>query len=250
LTELRKQRATQRKKRQAKPVPVAAIVGYTNAGKSSLLKRLTGADIDCEDKLFATLDPTARRCALPNNQEILLSDTVGFIRKLPHNLVASFRATLEEAQVADFLIHIVDASHPNAKEQIGVTRTVLKELDIGGKPAILALNKIDLVPDRDRLSLLYDGQDRIARISSVTGEGIEDLLDALAEMLAEEMETLILEAPQSRYDIVALAHREGAVTFEAHDNDSIWLQVDFPRRLRGKVQEFIAPALPEGMIQP
>jgi len=139
LAALRQRRNTQRKSRGLKPTPNAVIVGYTNAGKSSLLRALTDADVLCEDKLFATLDPTTRRLLLPNHQELLLTDTVGFIRKLPHDLVESFKATLEETQLANFLVHVVDVSHPLAHDHIAATKAVLKELEADGKPAVLVI---------------------------------------------------------------------------------------------------------------
>jgi GTP-binding protein HflX len=152
LDDVKRNRETMRKERSRVPVPHIAIVGYTNAGKSSLLNRLTGSDVLAEDKLFATLDTTTRRMELPDGQHILMTDTVGFVRRLPHDLVQSFRATLEEAIGADFLIHVLDASHPRVLEFFKTTTEVLAELGAGDKQVVLALNKIDLIEDPDRLA--------------------------------------------------------------------------------------------------
>ena len=253
LARVRKRRAVQRQERRANAIPNAAIVGYTNAGKSSLLNALTGADVPCEDKLFATLDPTTRRVALPDRREALVTDTVGFIRKLPHDLVESFKATLEETRLADVLIHVVDASHPNADQQIAATNVVLKEIGADGKPTILALNKMDLLADRaETLSLLAlgpqgDAAERTVSLSAKTGEGIETLLAALASLCARDVEMLIIEAPASRYDLVALARREGDVKFEGYLDGSVWLEADMPPRLKARLAPYLRPALPEAL---
>ncbi|MCX7011308.1 MAG: GTPase HflX [Candidatus Sumerlaeota bacterium] len=239
LAEVRRQRATRRRRREVKPAPVAAIVGYTNAGKSTLLRTLTGADVLIEDKLFATLDPTTRRVALPNNQELLLVDTVGFIRKLPHDLVASFKATLEEAALADVLIHVVDASHPSARAQMDAANAVLKELDAYDKPTVLALNKIDRVDDPAALAELSICDGLAVRISARTGQGLDELLEALARLSAEDLERLTVEAPPDRYDIVSLLHREGKVLGESYGPAGARIRVDFPRRLRHIVEPFV-----------
>ena len=249
LAEVRRQRATRRERRSVKPTPVCVIVGYTNAGKSTLLRALTGADVLCEDKLFATLDPTTRRIVLPNSQELLLSDTVGFIRKLPHDLVASFKATLEEVQLADFLIHVVDASHPNAKGQIAATEGVLTELKADDKPTVLALNKIDRPEARGQAFELSGRADSVVRISAATGEGLELLLAALAALCSGQLERLVVEAPPDRYDIVSLVHREGRVQSEDYNSNGARLEVDFPRRLRHKLQGFIREEIPREPAQ-
>jgi GTP-binding protein HflX len=171
LEVVRRQRSTQRQARQRNRWPLASIVGYTNAGKSTLLNQLTGAGALAEDKLFATLDPTTRRLRLPTNQNVLLTDTVGFIRKLPHNLVASFRATLEEARNADILAHVIDASHPDWEDQVEVVDGVLGELGLGDRPVIHVFNKMDRVRERDAFERLAAGRyTNVAFVSALRGD--------------------------------------------------------------------------------
>jgi GTP-binding protein HflX len=240
LKEVRKRRAVQRKSRSSRPVPSAAIVGYTNVGKSSLLRRLTGADVFVEDKLFATLDTTTRRIDLSNNQPLLLTDTVGFIRKLPHGLVEAFKATLEEAVEADFLIHVLDVSSPKAEEQYAVTNQVLDELGARDKPTILALNKCDCphdttLPGRFRMinALTY-------AISTHTGEGVDALLEAFARNFVVPMRHYFLRVPQNRYDIVHLLHSEGTVIHETFEPDVVEIEADCPIRFHDRLAAFIA----------
>lgn len=246
LKHVRQVRATQRRARGAMPVPHAAIVGYTNAGKSSLLNALTGAGVLQEDKLFATLDPTTRRIVLPNNQPLLLSDTVGFIRKLPHTLVEAFKATLEEAQTAAFLIHVVDASHPGALEQRRATETVLEELKSKDKPTLLVLNKIDQVEDRTALQSLADGYDYVVATSTITGEGLTDLVQMLEELAGHDIMWVRLQIPPQRQDVVSLIHREGTIERQMHLADgSTWMEASLHKKLQGKVAEFMTLDVPE-----
>src|SRR6266850_3707516 len=172
LEQVRRQRSTQRSGRQRHLWSLASIVGYTNAGKSTLLNALTGAEALAEDKLFATLDPTTRRLQLPTNQNVLLTDTVGFIRKLPHRLVEAFKATLEEVVQADLLLHVVDISHPLAEEQICAVNTVLEEIGAAGKPTLMVFNKIDRFGQRELLRLFLDRFPDSVGISAKKGEGI------------------------------------------------------------------------------
>jgi GTP-binding protein HflX len=246
LKHVRQVRANQRRQRASEPVPQAAIVGYTNAGKSSLLNKLTGAGVLQEDKLFATLDPTTRKVQLPNNQVLLLTDTVGFIRKLPHTLVEAFKATLEEAQTASFLVHVVDASHPSALEQRRATEAVLEELEARQKPTILVLNKIDLVEDRSGLGQLAEGYDRVAAISTETGEGLEGLVELLEEFAAHKMLWVRLSVPADRHDVVSLMHREGRVDKIVHLPDSsTWIEGTVPKKFQRKVTEFLTLEIPD-----
>lgn len=239
LESVRKQRATQRKSRQGKPVPTAAIVGYTNSGKSTLLNALTEADVLAEDKLFATLDPVTRRIQLPNSQALLLTDTVGFIRKLPHMLVDAFRATLEEACVADFLVHVVDASHPAAHDHIMATNEVLAELEIDNKPTIFVFNKMDLVEDPIAVAALR-AETRHSILTSVHhGTGLDELRQKLADFAAGGMLGLLLRIPSTRHDIVGLAYREGRVTDRRQDGTDVIIEVSLPIKCHAAVAPWI-----------
>ncbi len=208
---VRARRATQRKHRDRLPLPHAAIVGYTNAGKSSLLKRLTGAQVLVEDKLFATLDPTTRKIGLPSGQDLLLTDTVGFVRNLPHRLVEAFKATLEEAVRADFLIHVLDASHPRVYDFHQTTMRVLEELGASGKRIVTVLNKVDLLCDEVTLRGLKVHFPDAVFVSVQTGEGLEELLHRMADMLQDRLERVELALPLERTDLLSLLHQTGKV---------------------------------------
>ncbi len=211
LKTVRSSRATQRKDRKRTPVPNAAIVGYTNAGKSSLLRRLTGADVLVENKLFATLDTTTRKVELPNNQPLLLTDTVGFVRKLPHQLVESFNATLEEATLSDFLIHVLDASHPKVIEFYNTTMKVLGELGEVSQPMLVVFNKMDRVTDPATRTVLRRHFPDAVFVSVHSGEGMEALTDRIAGFLSSATVDVELRIPAARSDLVARLYREGAV---------------------------------------
>lgn len=238
IAEVRANRATQRKDRNRVPVPNAALVGYTNAGKSSLLRALTGADVLVEDKLFATLDPTTRRLALPNNQPLLLTDTVGFVRNLPHGLVDAFNATLEEAALADFLIHVLDASQAEFSKYYETTIRVLAELGAEGKPVLVVFNKMDLV-DMERRVILRRVFPDAVYVSAVTGDGLGDLVERISEFVAVGLETFELAVPQSRSDVVARLHREGDVRAINYSGDEVELRVRLPRRARSWVMPYL-----------
>ena len=238
LAEVKKQRETQRKERSRVPVPHGAIVGYTNAGKSSLLNRLTSSEVFVENKLFATLDTSTRRMELPDGQQILLTDTVGFIRKLPHDLVQSFRATLEETLLADFLIHVVDASHPNAEEFISTTSTVLGELGAGEKKTILVFNKTDLVTEPARLQQLAHQHADAVFISVKTGDRIDGLLHRIHEMVFDRVVRLSLRLPMNRLELLALAHEQGKVLSEEYEADAAVVQCVVPKRLASRFEKF------------
>ncbi len=210
LNGVKKHRALQRAKRQTVPVPLVSLVGYTNTGKSSLLNALTNAQVLAEDKLFATLDPVTRRLIIPGNREILLTDTVGFVRKLPHHLVAAFRATLEEVVQADILIHVIDASHPGLAEQIRAVESVLKELGAGEKLTVMAFNKIDKVESGPELESLLRAFPFAVSTSALTGQGLAQLAIMLGRLLPEQSEVLAL-LPFHRGDLLSLVHREGEV---------------------------------------
>src|SRR4026207_1223297 len=184
LESVRKGRSTQRAGRRRHQWPVGAVVGYTNAGKSTLLNLLTGADVVAEDRLFATLDPTTRAFTLPNRQRVLLTDTVGFLRKLPHTLIESFKATLEEVSEADLLIHVVDLSHPRVDEHIEAVDTVIKELDAYGKQTLIVFNKIDNLANREVVDSYLKRFFGSVAISARTGEGVNNLVQALEGALS------------------------------------------------------------------
>jgi len=239
LAEVRRARATQRKDRKRAPVPNAAIVGYTNAGKSSLLRRLTGADVLVENKLFATLDTTTRKVALPNNQPLLLTDTVGFVRKLPHRLVEAFNATLEESVLADFLIHLLDASQPLVMDFYNTTMNVLKELGAEEQRMLVVFNKIDRVTDPTVISHLRMHFPQAIFISVHSGEGIDELLHRMAGMLSNELVTLELAIPQSRSELVARLHREANVLRLDYVGNEVHLVASLSRRAATAFEKFI-----------
>jgi GTP-binding protein HflX len=207
---LRVTRDTKRSRRQASDVPQVAIAGYTNAGKSTLMRRLTGADVIVADQLFATLDPTTRRIVLPGRRRAVVSDTVGFVGKLPHDLVEAFRSTLEEVTMGDLIVHIADASSADLEAQIDAVRRVLDEIGAAGIPEVLALNKIDRVggPERVRLARRFPGS---VAVSALTGEGVEGLLRAVAETLPDPPVTIEALVPWDRGDLVAMLYREAEV---------------------------------------
>lgn len=231
LEEVRSQRSTRRKDRKRAPVPNAAIVGYTNAGKSSLLKRLTGADVLVEDKLFATLDTTTRKVALPNNQPLLLTDTVGFVRRLPHRLVEAFRATLEESVLSDFLIHVLDASQPSALEFYDTTMKVLGDLGAETKEMIVVFNKIDLVSDPSTLNPLRHHFPNAHFISVHTGQGLDALLEHMAERVSKGSQICKLILPAAEGDRIARLHRSAKVLESNYIEDRLHITASLSARL-------------------
>ena len=237
LEGVRSSRAIQRKDRKRAPVPNAAIVGYTNVGKSSLLRRLTGADVLVENKLFATLDTTTRKIALPNKQPLLLTDTVGFIRKLPHELVESFNATLEEATLSDFLIHVLDASHPRVMEFYNTTMQVLSDLGADTKQTLVVFNKMDKVTDPSTKAVLRRHFPEAVFVSVQTGEGFENLVDRIAEFVSAGTREVTLFLPPDRNDLLARLHREGAVHGVDYENDGMHVRATVPERS----MEILAP---------
>jgi GTP-binding protein HflX len=229
LAEVVQHREVNRSRRTRSGQSVAAIVGYTNAGKSTLLNKLTDADVLEMDALFATLDPTTRLLTLTGKQEILLTDTVGFIRKLPHHLIDAFRSTLEEAKYADYIIHVVDAANPQMEKQMFIVYETLHKLGIGDKPVLTLFNKMDRVADPQRL---HDGRaDRALRISAKTGEGLEQVKTALEELLRENkiyMERLL---PYTQSAILAKIRTAGELVSEDYRADGIYIQAYVPKAL-------------------
>jgi len=229
---VRRQRTTQRAGRQRQQWPLASIVGYTNAGKSTLLNKLTGAGTLVEDKLFATLDPTTRRLRLPTNQNVLLTDTVGFIRKLPHRLVESFKATLEEVVEADLLLHVVDCSHPQAEEQIAAVNAVLDEIGAANKSTVMVFNKVDRVEDPAILKRYLQEFPNGVGISATTGEGIPLLMQELGSQLRPQRDLIALKVPYKDSAVVARLHAVSQVVEEKFEGNSVRLKVHLPPYLR------------------
>lgn len=240
LEQVRKQRRTQRKEREKLETPHAAIVGYTNAGKSTLLNALSGAEVMAKDMLFATLDTTTRRIDLPDGQPLLLTDTVGFVRNLPHRLVEAFKATLEEAVLADFLIHVLDATSPEIERFHRTTLEVLDELGAEGKPTITVLNKIDLVTDPEQIASLARMFPNALRVSAFTGSGLDRLLDACSAALADRVRCLDYRIPQQRADLVGLLHRDAKVLSTDYEGNDILVRAVVPPMLAGRLEPFIA----------
>ena len=238
ILQVSKQRQTGRTRRQRLPLPSVAIVGYTNAGKSTLLNQLTGADAVSEDKLFATLDPTSRRLKLPSGRIIVLTDTVGFIRKLPHRLVDSFKATLEEALVADLIIHLVDLSSPEYEAQMETTDRVLKELGAIENPLLTVYNKIDQIPDDIEKIRAKRISDQPIFISAQTTEGIPSLLNRLEEIFSSKSEECRYIIPLSRYDLVARLKAQGNLIEEETTKTGFQIKA-FPQgELEHSLREF------------
>ncbi len=239
LAGVRSSRATQRKDRKRAPVPNAAIVGYTNVGKSSLLRRMTGADVLVEDKLFATLDTTTRKIALPNKQPLLLTDTVGFIRKLPHDLIESFNATLEEAALSDFLIHVLDASHPRVLEFYETTKNVLEELGADTSQALVVFNKMDLVDDETTRAWLQGRFPEAVFISVHSGQGLDELVERLSELVASQTRSVELLLPLDRQELLARLHREGTVHSITYEESGARVLATIPPRLHDALAGFM-----------
>ena len=239
LDEVRRQRGTQRQGRQRHQWPLASIVGYTNAGKSTLLNTLTGAEVLAEDKLFATLDPTTRRLRLPTNQNVLLSDTVGFIRKLPHRLVEAFKATLEEVVMADLLLHVVDASHPQATEQIRAVNEVLDEIGAGTRPTLMVFNKTDRVAEPGVLARFLEQYPHAVAVSAKRGEGFPALLAELGNRLRPVRDFVELEVPHDASALIARAHELGQVIERRYRGDAVRLKVRLPPHLRAEFAPYL-----------
>ena len=235
---VRETRKVHRQQRVAQLIPVVALVGYTNSGKSTLFNALTSAEVLAANMLFATLDPTTRHILLPNNQEALLTDTVGFIQKLPTKLIAAFRATLEEVSEADLLVEVVDVLHENAIEQSETVNEILQALDAADKPRVTALNKIDLLEDGGEVDTsLYPNA---VPLSALCQTGLDELRAKIAEVLAASMETVRVVIPFERGELVELFHRRGHVLREEHTPDGTLLEGTLPRSLRGYYRAYQA----------
>ena len=239
LDSVRRHRSVQRSARQRNNWPLASIVGYTNAGKSTLLNKLTGADVLAKDILFATLDPTTRRLRLPSNQNVLLTDTVGFIRKLPHGLVEAFKATLEEVVQADLLLHVVDISHTQAEEQVAAVNAVLAEIGAGEKPTIMVFNKVDKLNGNGALSRLQERYPHAVAVSATTGDGIPSLLAELGSQLRPAREFLVLRVPHERSAVIARLHAVGQVIESSYRGAKARFKVRIPPQHHDEFAAFI-----------
>jgi GTPase len=264
LEEVRTHRALHRQHRRDEMVPVVALVGYTNAGKSTLLRALTGADVLVEDRLFSTLDPTTRRVKLPSGQEVLLSDTVGFIQKLPAQLVAAFRATLEELGDADLLVHVVDISDENAGDRAEAVYQTLRELDLADKPLITALNKIDLLVENGRRSAssadsaVFEAHEPLSArvmagvrgvaapypdavaISAARGIGLNDLLERIGQVLGRDEVDITVVIPYAQSELVSQLHKQGRVVSETYGKSGTRMHLRVPKALESALHTFIA----------
>src|SRR5438309_292997 len=238
LESVRKTRAVQRQGRKRHQWPVAAVVGYTNAGKSTLLNLLTGADVVTEDKLFATLDPTTRSSVLPNKQRVLLTDTVGFLRKLPPTLIESFKATLEEVSEADLLIHIVDLSHPRVDEQMEAVDSVIKELDAHGKQTLIVFNKIDRLEEGELADAYMQRFPGSVAISARTGEGVSNLVQALEIALSSWRLRSRFRIPSDQSALIAEIHRVGHMLDLRYDGDDALIIAHVPPHLEAKLARY------------
>jgi GTP-binding protein HflX len=238
LLEVQKHRDTQRKARERSSIPTFAIVGYTNVGKSTLLKALTNADVLVEDKLFATLDTTTRKFTLPNRQDVLLIDTVGFIRKLPHQLVAAFKSTLQEAVEADILLHLIDVSRPEAPMQAATTLEVLKQLGAEKHPMINVLNKVDACEQRSMVDRMRFTYPKTVELSATTGVGFDRLLERMIEEISLLRKRVYLRIPQSHYALVSEIMGQGKVFSIDYVDDDVLLDVEIPSLLERKVAPF------------
>lgn len=239
LEEVRRHRSVQKAARRRLPFPSAALVGYTSAGKSTLINTLSGAEVYVDPKLFATLDPTTRRVVLPDGWSVLISDTVGFLRNLPHHLVAAFRATLEEVIESDFLIHVVDASHPRAREQQEAVMQVLEELGAAGKPVLTVFNKSDLLTDQYELRRAVVETPNSVYISAKKHEGLPNLMRQISKTIQSLLTHVHLEVPYGRSDLVALCYERGRVLSADYQEDKIVVDAEITNDLAGKLESYI-----------
>jgi len=255
LLDVERTRALQRHERARVPFPCVALVGYTNAGKSTLMNALTHAGVLVEDKLFATLDPTSRRLDLPGGQPAMLIDTVGFINKLPHQLVDAFKSTLEEVRTADLLLHVIDATHPHWEEQQTVVEQVLAEIGAGEKPTIFVFNKIDRLTREEGVVHPWEGEERAERephplngdraptsfgISALIGEGLPTLLHGIAQWLEKEQEVVHCELPLTEGPLVAWLHRSGKVVEEAYSETAVSVTAHVSNKVAGQLRKRLA----------
>ncbi len=238
LEKVRAHRSRYRERRKRASIPTVAMVGYTNAGKSTLLNRLSNANVLVADKLFATLDPTTRRVELPEGQQVLFTDTVGFIQKLPTTLVAAFQATLEEIAESDLLLHIVDITHPNASAQAQAVRATLDEIEVVDIPMVTALNKIDLLPDPTSSLDRIDEFERAVPISAIKGDGIPTLLSSIEFELYQSMSQVKVLLPYNAGRLISLFHEQGRIDEIEHNEDAVMIEGRIPTRLASQYTDY------------
>jgi len=230
LEKVRAHRGRHRAQRKRSGIPLVSIVGYTNAGKSTLLNAITSADVLVQNRLFATLDPTTRRCTLPRGRQALFTDTVGFIQKLPPQIVAAFRATLEEITEADLLLHVVDITHPHAMTQVQSVEQTLCKLDASGIPQIIALNKVDRLPESHTLSFESFAFDHAVPIAALTGQGLDKLLAYVDKMLYEQMVPVQVKLSYQAGNLLATFHKHGNIKRIQHQADGVHIVGRLPGR--------------------
>lgn len=238
IDKIKEQRELQRKRRAKIEVPSFAIVGYTNSGKSTLMNALTDANVLVEDKLFATLDTTTRQYLLPNGQQVLLTDTVGFIRKLPHSLIAAFKSTLEEAVFSDVLIHLIDLSSPHAKDMAEESLAVLKELNADNRPIITCLNKEDKCRDFSLVSYFKIRYPKTILLSALKKKGFDDLVELMINEISNLRKVIKLRIPQSYYQLVSEILREGKIISINYEENDILIEAEVPKMLEKKLSMF------------
>lgn len=236
LKDVSQSRKLKRKKRQDSKTPTISLVGYTNAGKSTLLNLLTDAHQETKDGLFTTLDPLSRQYVLPNQQKVIFSDTVGFMHHLPHKLIEAFKATLEEVSEADLLLHVVDVSHPKFRDYHESVLEVLKELEAEKKPVITVFNKIDKVVDREELKNLTDSFEYAVFMSAKTGEGLDMLAERIQYLIGESLVEVSADLPLNRMDLVNLIHQHGHMRSIEYLSDRIHVCATVPPRVADKLQ--------------
>lgn len=239
LETVRAQRSRRRSQRRLRQIPIVALVGYTNAGKSTLLNRLSRSEVYVADKLFATLDPTTRRVKLPGSHVVLITDTVGFIQKLPTQLIAAFRATLEEISSADLLVHIADISHPNSPAQLQAVTETLEAIDADKIPTLIALNKIDTLPHPEEAQLALSESENTFAISAKSGDGIPALMHAIETHLFDLFKSVTIKLPYSEGKLISLLYDQGQVQDVKHRSDHMIIKAQIPGRLFSQVEPFL-----------
>ncbi len=239
INKIKEYRSLQRKTRQDVPLPIISLVGYTNAGKSTLLNNLTGAKVFVEDKLFATLDPTTRSFTLPNKQKVLFTDTVGFIRKLPHQLIAAFRATLEEVVQADILLHVIDASHPEYEQQMQTVEQVLKDLEVSGQPVIKVFNKIDLVKSPSSLERLRRLNPDGVFISALKKENLDELYELISARLARDLKEATFLIPFDKFKLVSHLFDSGYVKEKSYRPNGVMIRALVDKKAFNTVKKYL-----------